>query len=166
MVTISYMNRQISVKKYIEDALRASRLAVLATESDGQPHASLVAITPVRGIRQLIFVTYRETRKFQNLAQNDKVAVLIQGEDLYNSSQQKSFALTAFGTAREILTSEHEDALPEHLKRHPDLENFMYEKNSALILINVDTYQLVRGIDNVSWWSVGDLENSSSMVTF
>jgi nitroimidazol reductase NimA-like FMN-containing flavoprotein (pyridoxamine 5'-phosphate oxidase superfamily) len=162
----SYMNKQIPIKKYIEDALRASRLAVLATESDGQPHASLIAITPVGGIRQLIFVTYRDTRKFENLAQNGKVAVLIQGEDIYSQGRYKSFALTAFGNAHESKVSEFEEALHTHLERHPDLENFIRKNNFALIHIMVDTYQVVRDIDNVSWWSVTDLETSSSMVAF
>jgi nitroimidazol reductase NimA-like FMN-containing flavoprotein (pyridoxamine 5'-phosphate oxidase superfamily) len=166
MVIDSYMNKQIPIKKYIEDALRASRLAVLATESDGQPHASLIAITPVGGFRQLIFVTYRDTRKFENLVHNSKVAVLIQGEDLYMSGRQKSYALTAFGNAQEIQTSEHEESLQTHLERHPDLENFIRGNDFALIIIMVDTYQVVRDIDNVSWWSVGDLDTTSSMVAF
>jgi hypothetical protein len=62
MVIDSCMNKQIPKKKYIEDALRTSRLALLATECDGQLHASLIATTPVGGFRQLIFVTYRNTR--------------------------------------------------------------------------------------------------------
>ena len=160
------MNKQITIRRYIEDALRTSRLAVLATESDGQPHASLIAITPVGGFRQLLFVTYRETRKFENLAHNDKVAVLIQGDDLYSSGRHKSFALTAFGTARECKISGNEEALHAHLERHPDLENFIRENNFALILITVDTYQVVHDIDNVSWWSVSDLETTSFMVAF
>lgn len=166
MVIDSYMNKQVSIKKYIEDVLQASRLAVLATESNGQPHASLIAITPVSGFRQLIFVTNRETRKFENLAHNDKVAVLIQGEDIYNQGGPKSFALTAFGNAHESKISEFEEALHAHLERHPDLENFIRGKNFALIIIMVDKYQVVRDIDNVSWWSVSDLETTSSMIAF
>jgi nitroimidazol reductase NimA-like FMN-containing flavoprotein (pyridoxamine 5'-phosphate oxidase superfamily) len=154
------MNKQITIRRYIEDVLRTSRLAVLATESDGQPHASLIAITPVSGFRQLLFVTYRKTRKFENLAHNDKVAVLIQGEDLYSSGRHKSFALTAFGKAREIEISGYEEVLHAHLERHPDLENFIRKNNFALILITVDTYQVVHDIDNVSWWSVSDLETT------
>jgi nitroimidazol reductase NimA-like FMN-containing flavoprotein (pyridoxamine 5'-phosphate oxidase superfamily) len=158
------MSKQIPIKQYIEDALQASRLAVLATEKDNQPHASLIAITPVNGLSQLIFVTSRNTRKFENMALNGKVAVLIQGEDLYKSGQQRPIALTAFGTAQEILTSEHAEILDTHLSRHPDLGNFMQKRDFALILISVDTYQVVRDIDNVSWWSVVDLNTTSAMV--
>lgn len=164
MVIDTNMGKHIPIKTYVEDALRASRLAVLATERDGQPHPSLIAITPVGGFRQLIFVTYRNTRKFENLVHNSKVAVLIQGEDLCISGRQSSYALTAFGTAQEIQTSEHEEALQTHLERHPDLENFMKKKDFALILITVDAYQVVRDIDNVAWWSAADLDTNSDMI--
>jgi hypothetical protein len=164
MINDSAMSKQIPIKQYVQDALQVSRLAVLATERDGQPHASLIAITPVNGLRQLIFMTYRNTRKFQNLEQNNKVAVLIQGEDLYRSGQRKAFALTAFGIAREILISEHEEALQIHLQRHPDLVDFMLKKDIALILISVDSYQIVRDIENVSWWPVSDLDTTSFLV--
>jgi nitroimidazol reductase NimA-like FMN-containing flavoprotein (pyridoxamine 5'-phosphate oxidase superfamily) len=164
MVFDSNMSKHISIKKYVEDALQAGRLAVLATERDGQPHASLIAITPVNGMRQLIFVTSRNTRKFLNLQYNGKVAVLIRGEDVHKSGHQKSFALTAFGIAQEILISEHEEALQTHLERHPDLENFMQKRDFALILIGVDTYQIVRDIENVSWWPVNDLDTTSFLV--
>jgi hypothetical protein len=161
----SSMSKQIPIKQYIEDALQASRLAVLATEKDNQPHASLIAITPVNGLSQLIFVTSRNTRKFRNLQFNGKVAVLIQGEDLYNSGLKKSFALTAYGIAHEVLISEHEDTLQTHLERHPDIENFLKKRDFTLMLIRVDTYQVVRDIEDVSWWPVSDLETTSFLVS-
>ncbi len=160
------MSRQISIKKFIEDALQSGKLAVLATEKDGQPHASLISITPVGGHRQLIIITNRNTRKFENLTHNAKVAVLIQGEQTNSSGQQNSFALTAFGTACECSIASHKEALRAHLKRHPDLADFIQKNDFALVLITVDTYQVVRSIDSVSWWTVGELETSSSMVTF
>jgi heme iron utilization protein len=158
------MSKHIPIKKYIEDALRISRLAVLATERDGQPHTSLIAITPVGGFRQLIFLTYRNTRKFENLTQNDKVAILIQGEDIYSQGHHKSFAISAFGSAREGKISEYEDALHAHLQRHQDIVGFMQKKDFALVLFTVDSYQVARGIDNVTCWSVRDLETSPDFV--
>jgi len=154
----SDMNNPIQIRKYIEDILQTCRLAVLATEAHGQPHASLIAITPVQGFRQMIFATYRNTRKFENILHNGKVAVLIQGEDIDSSSQQKGFALTAFGHAQELWKSELEDAVHAHLERHPDLLSFMNSGNFAVIGIKVETYQVVRGIDDVIWWPVVDIE--------
>jgi hypothetical protein len=57
------MSKLIAIKTYIEDIFKISRFAVLATEGEGQPHASLIAVTPMENFRKLIFATYRNTRK-------------------------------------------------------------------------------------------------------
>jgi nitroimidazol reductase NimA-like FMN-containing flavoprotein (pyridoxamine 5'-phosphate oxidase superfamily) len=150
------MNNPNQIRKYIEGILQNCRLAVLATESHGQPHASLIAITPVQGYREIVFATYRNTRKFENILRNDRVAVLIQGEALDSSNQQKGFALTAFGNARELEISDLEKAMSAHVERHPDLVSLLNSRDSVLIRIMVETYQVVRGIDDVHWWPVED----------
>jgi heme iron utilization protein len=156
------MNNPVQIRKYIEDILHNCRLAVLATEAHGQPHASLIAITPIHGFRQIIFATYRNTRKFENILHNGRVAVLIQGEDLESSSQQKGFALTGFGNTQEIGISELQDAMHAHLERHPDLVNFLSSGDLALLRIKIKEYQVVRGIDDVTWWPVEDSEPKRS----
>jgi uncharacterized pyridoxamine 5'-phosphate oxidase family protein len=70
------MNKQTTLKEYIEAILKTSGFAVLATEGNGQPHTSLIAITPFENFRQIIFATYRNTLKYRNLSDNNKVAVL------------------------------------------------------------------------------------------
>lgn len=152
------MNNPIQIRKYVEGILQNCRLAVMATEAHGQPHASLIAITPIQGFRQMIFATYRNTRKFENILHNGRVAVLIQGEDMDSSNQQKGFALTAFGHAQEAGISELEEAVHAHLERHPDLVSLLNSENFAIIRIKVEAYQVVRGIDDVNWWPVVDSE--------
>ncbi|NDP22138.1 MAG: pyridoxamine 5'-phosphate oxidase family protein [Paludibacter sp.] len=153
------MKNSSQIRRYIEGILQSCRLAVLATEAHGQPHASLIAITPVQGFRQLIFSTYRNTRKFENILNNGRIAVLIQGEDKDNLNPQKGFALTAYGRAQEIGISELEEAVHAHLERHPNLVNMLNSENIVIIRIKVEAYQVVRGIDDVIWWPVVDSEN-------
>jgi hypothetical protein len=66
------------IRKVVEAALQSSRFGVLATEGYGQPHASLIAISPVESCRQLVFATYRSTRKFRNLT-HTRMAVMENG---------------------------------------------------------------------------------------
>ena len=151
------MSNQIAVKAYVEAALQARRFAVLATEGDGQPHASLIAITPIGGFRQLVFATYRSTRKYRNLALNGKVAVLIDGQESNSSGLPERFVLTALGHAEEIGIEENEAARRAHLERHPDLESFLRSADCALVRVTVREYQVVRAIDDVKWWRIDDL---------
>ncbi len=151
-------SNQIVVRTYIEDIFKIRRFAVLATESDGQPYASLIGFTPMEGFRKLIFATYRNTRKFRNLAQNGKVAVLVESNDLNKSGLQESLVLTALGHVEEIGDTEIKRVFEAHLLRHPELLTFMQSEDCSLIRIKVELYQVVRGIDDVEWWTIDDLD--------
>ena len=151
------MNKQSTIKEYIEGALQTSRFAVLATESGGQPHASLIAITPFGDFRKLIFATYRNTRKYRNLSHNSKVAVLIERGDVNMKDLQESIVLTIFGHTEEISIAENEVAYQAHLKRHPEMKSFMLSSDCALILVIAQSYQVVYGIDDIRWITADDL---------
>ena len=154
------MNHPVSIIKYIEEALQTNQLAVLATVGDDQPHASLIAFTPFEGFRQLIFATYRNTRKFQNMVHNNKVAVLIEGKNEDKSGIQNGFVITAYGRTEEISIDANNIALNTLLYKHPDLLSFTEEEDCVLISVKVEKYQVVQGIDNVVWLSVDELDES------
>lgn len=149
------MNDQDTLKKNIEEVLKTSEFAILATEGNGQPHTSLVAITPLANSRQIIFATYRNTLKYRNLSDNNKVAVLIEGEYLNMKGLKESVVLTITGLTEEISTDSKEEPYREHLKRHPAMESFMLSPDCVLIQIIARSYQVVYGIDDVRWITAG-----------
>lgn len=151
------MSNLLKIKKYIEDIFKISKFAVLATEANGQPHASLIGITPIEEYRRLIFATYRNTRKYTNLSQNGKVAVLVESIDINRVGLQESFVLTAFGHVEEIEAEYKNIVLNAHIERHPELSSFIHSEDCTLVLIKVDTYQVVRGIDDIEWWTIDEL---------
>jgi uncharacterized pyridoxamine 5'-phosphate oxidase family protein len=150
------MNKQNTIKDYIEEVLKTSGFAVLATEGAGQPHTSLIAITPFGNFRQLIFATYRNTLKYRNLAQNNKVAVLIEGEYTMNGLKER-VVLTIIGHTQEISIEENEAAYRAHLKRHPEMESFLLSPDCALMLVIAQSFQVVSGIDDIKWITADDL---------
>jgi len=150
------MSKQIEISEYIEGILKTSRFAVLATEGDGQPHASLIAITPYGRFRQLIFATYRNTIKYRNITNNKKVAVLFESSDIIISGLHKRIVLTIIGQAEEI--SRDGLAFQEHLKEHPEMESFMLSPDCALILVIAQSYQVVNGIEDIRWVTTDELK--------
>jgi len=154
------MNKQNTKKEYITRILKTSKFAVLATEGDGQPHASLIAITPFGNFRQLIFATYRNTRKYRNLLHNSKVAVLIEGLNVRMKGLKESVALTIIGHSEEISIEENEVAFNTHLKRHPEMESFMLSSDCALIMVIAQSFQVVNGINDIQWLSADDLDSA------
>jgi uncharacterized pyridoxamine 5'-phosphate oxidase family protein len=155
------MSKHSEIKASIQSIFKVRRLAVLATVGDGQPHASLIAISPMDTYRKLIFATYRNTRKYHNLELNGKVAILVESHDISSAGLQESFVLTALGQVEEIEVAEYDLALRTHLERHPELFSFMQSEDCALVRIKVDSYQVVRGIDDVEWWTIDDLDAAS-----
>jgi heme iron utilization protein len=151
------MNKQSTIKEYIESILSTSRLAVLATEHNGQPHTSLIAITPVEDFRQLIFATYRNTLKYRNLVRNNKVAVLVEGEHVNSKGLKESVVLTIIGYTQDISIEENTTYFHKHLKQHPDLKSFMHSSDCALFLVVAQSYQVVLGIDDVRWITAEEL---------
>ena len=154
------MNKIGSIKEYIEGTLQTIRFAVLATEGNGQPHTSLIAITPFGSFRQLIFATYRNTLKYRNLVNNSKVAVLIESGDVNKKGLQKRIVLTIIGHTEEVNIAENKAAFQVHLKRHPHMESFMLSSDCALILVIAQSYQVVYGIDDIRWITVKELDTT------
>jgi len=152
------MNKHSTIKEYIEGILKTSGFAVLATEGNGQPHTSLIAITPFGSFRQLIFATYRNTLKYRNLLQNNKVSVLIERANVNMKGLNESTVLTIIGHTEEISTEKNEAAYQAHLKRHPEMESFMLSSDCALIMVIAQSYQVVKGIDDIKWITTENLD--------
>lgn len=147
------MSSETVIKSQIEKIFRANKLAVLATEGHGRPHASLVAITPMDDLVHLLFATHRSTRKYNNLIHNGKVAVLLENRSMTDQNRLEISVSTAFGYAEEVGKDFFEQAKQLHLQRHPTLDTFLLSPDCAVFRVFVDAYQLVLGIDDVKWWN-------------
>jgi nitroimidazol reductase NimA-like FMN-containing flavoprotein (pyridoxamine 5'-phosphate oxidase superfamily) len=153
------MNKHDTIKDFIHGSLQNSRFAVLATDDNGQPYASLIAITPLENYRQLVFATYRNTRKYRNLSQNNQVAVLIESERVNKKALKETVVLTIIGNTEEIVNAKNGAAYSAHQNRHPELEELLLSSDCALILIIAQSYQVVFGIDDIRWITAEDLDS-------
>jgi nitroimidazol reductase NimA-like FMN-containing flavoprotein (pyridoxamine 5'-phosphate oxidase superfamily) len=150
------MEQGLGLKKQIQSVLHRNRFAVLATHSSGQPHASLMAFSPVRGIRYLVFATYRSTLKYRSLLTDARMALLIDGQNGEGTRSNRGLVLTALGEAIEIPEADRRAAVCTHLARHPDLKAFLRSPDCALMRVAVVAYEVVGGIDDVQWYQVQD----------
>ena len=152
------MTSLTSISDSIQTLLDTTGFAVLATENAGQPHTSLIAITPLDHGRRLVFATYRNTRKFTNLMQNQRVSLLLDGRYRDGSDGAiAGFILSAIGHVQEIDAAAHPQLLSVHLQKHPDLATFLQAADCVLLAVVVEAYQVVGGIDDVTWISTEEL---------
>lgn len=98
--------------KYFD--FRASKLCFLATQCDGEPHLSLMNFTYFQRDEVIILCTRRDTKKYNQIVKNTKVAVLIHDFPHLNTpgvdddSHGKSWSITLNGTCT-VLNPGHEE---------------------------------------------------------
>lgn len=144
------------IQNTIRGVLERNRYAVLATQLNGQPHASLMAFTPLDGLRYLAFATYRETLKYESIREDPRVAILIEDKEANARRPDRRLVLTAVGEAIKTPEEDRQAHILTHLVRHPDLESFLSSPDCEFIRVAVQAYQVVGDIDDVRWYPVGE----------
>lgn len=138
-----------SVKEDLKGLFASQRLAVLATQNEGQPYTSLVAFTASEDLKELSFATTRSTRKYANLTADSRVAMLIDNRSNKATDFRWAMAVTATGKAEEVEGHEREVASKLYLAKHPHLEEFISSPGCALLRIFVDRYYVVSRFQKV-----------------
>ncbi len=143
------MENADALESLLRDLFRSQRLAVLATQREGQPFANLVAFAATDDLRHLAFATTRTTRKYDNIAADSQVAMLVDNRRNQISDFENAAAVTAIGKAEEV-GGEHRDRLLEvYLSKHPNLKGFAASPTCALIKVTVEKYDIVRRFQHV-----------------
>lgn len=138
----------------LRELCSAQRLAVLSTNGDGSPYASLVAFAASDDLRRLYFATFRKTRKYANMQANSQVALLIDSRADNISDFARAVAATALGSARELAGRERSEAVRHYLEKHPDLEEFVTAPECALIEVSIRSFYLVSHFQYVTEYHI------------
>ena len=129
--------------------LDSQRVGVLGTHGSGSPYCSLVGFSFEPGLERLYFATTRATRKFANLSETGRVALLVDNRANREEDLHEASALTAVGPVREMTGKDRERAASIHLARHPSLGDFLESPTTALLVLDVERYFLVRRFQEV-----------------
>ena len=143
------LSEEVELENFIRELFESQKLAVLGTQNEGQPYANLIAFAPSHDLKSLYFVTARATRKYANIEADARVTVLIDNRSNQDSDFSQAAAVTATGTAQEVVNSERDEVLDIYLAKQPMLKDFVQSPSCALLQINVETYYLVRRFQNV-----------------
>ncbi|MGD8343822.1 MAG: pyridoxamine 5'-phosphate oxidase family protein [Desulfobacterales bacterium] len=143
------METSADIQNRLRNLFKSQNLAVVATQTGGQPYASLVAFVGADDLRHIYFVTARTTRKFSNLTSDSRVAVLINSSINQESDFHDAIAITVTGNAEEIKDSERQPIIELYLAKHPYLEDFARSPSCALIRVTARSYYMVQNFQNV-----------------
>ncbi len=143
------METSAEIQNRLRDLFESQKLAVVATQTGGQPYASLVAFAATADLRYIFFVTARTTRKFSNLISDSRVAILINSSANLESDFHEAVSITVTGITEEIKDPERQDILKLYLAKHPYLEEFAKSPSCAVIRVTARSYYLVQNFQNV-----------------
>ena len=138
---MSKNHNQISqeLKLRVKDLFSSQMLCVLSTDSQGQPYSNLVAFAETDDLRGIIFVTDRKTSKYNNALLNKRVAVLVDSRTNTELDFKRALAITAIGNAEEVTGNQTQEYARILVAKHPYLDNFVYNSNSAIIRVNIES---------------------------
>jgi len=143
------MEEAARLKHTVGDLLKGQNLAVLSTHHKGQPYASLVVFAATEDLKQILFATTRATRKYENIVQDPRVALLVDSRTNLNSDIHGAIAVTVTGRAEEVKEKDKEAFLKIYLARHPHLKDFVRSPTCALLRVKVETYYMVSKFQKV-----------------
>jgi len=128
---------EVNVQERLHILNNKQRHAVLATDSDGQPHTSLVAFALTPDAKGLLFATPKKTTKYQNMLDNNRVSLMIDTRSNSARGYMKSEAMTILGSATPLRRSNKWNELAgSFIKKHPGLEEFVMAHSTALVLVS------------------------------
>ena len=125
-------------------------LAVLGTQGSNGPYGNLVAFAATDDLKNLIFATTRSTRKYENLLQTPRVAMVMDNRSNHEIDFHEAVAVTATGSIKEIDGLELDRFRNLYLEKHPYLIDFVTAPTCALLKVKVDTYYIVRRFQQVT----------------
>ena len=134
------MNSTEEAIKTVKDVISSQRLAVLSTQKDGYPYANLVAFAPTNNNKALVFVTGRDTRKYQNMKYGNEVAILFDTRWGSSVDFNSIVAITALGKVTELEDQDTKQPKTAYIDKHPHLERFIEKSSNAVMRVDVDRY--------------------------
>ena len=147
--TETLLSEESELELLIRELFESQKLAVLGTQNEGQPYANLIAFAASHDLKSLYFVTARATRKYANIEADARVTVLIDNRSNQDADFSQAAAVTATGSAKEVVDSKRDAVLAIYLAKQPMLKDFVESPSCALLQIKVETYYLVRRFQNV-----------------
>ena len=134
----------------VVELLRQQTFAVLGTSRQQHAYASLVAFSATESSEGLYFATTRATRKYHNLAIDNRVSLLVDNRAELHMPLYEAAAVTAYGVAEEINGQARSEAMQGYLTKHPQLKTCAMAPYTAFFRINVEEYHLVQRFQNVT----------------
>ncbi len=138
------------MRKMVADLLTAQLFAVLSTRGEKDLHSVLVAFAASEDMRQIVFVTPRQTRKFENIRKYNSVSLFVDNRTNDITDLQRLLGVEARGTVKEVEGEQRTEYQRMFVAKFPQLSWFVESPGSAVMKLEVQRYDVVYHFQNVT----------------
>ena len=154
--TVGYGATDPTLPERIRLVVQGESYAVLSTQGEGQPYASIVAFAMTEDFRTAVFATPIATRKYRLLTACDRVALLIDTRCKHPDNMMRIEAITATGRAIPVERDASFDQWSRVLlAKHPHLAGFVASPSVAVFRIEILRFFHVERFQEVHEWRPG-----------
>ena len=144
----------VVIPERLKDFDVKENFAVLATDDNGLPYTSLISYALTPDLEMVIFATPKGTRKYRNILNSPQVALLMDNRSKSKHRLMETEAITVIGAAKYVRKGKKWDELSRiFLRKHPDLEEFLYAQTTALIAVQIIECVHVSHFQTLSVWN-------------
>lgn len=138
------------LRNKVADLLSEQLFAVLSTRGEKDLHSVLVAFASSEDMRQIVFVTPRQTRKFENILKHNSVSLFVDNRTNDITDLQQLLGVEARGTVKEVEGEQRTEYRSMFLSKFPQLSWFVESPGSAVMKLEVQRYDVVYHFQNVT----------------
>ena len=142
------MNKINKIKKQLQNFFDTQLNAVLATSKNAKPYCCLVSFLVTDNLRYLIFATKRDRLKYKQMVANPAVALLIDNTRNQPNDVTEAMSVSVLGTSEDIKGSKKNKYVKLLAERHPNIENFITDEDSAIIRITIEKMYIITDFES------------------
>lgn len=134
----------------VEKTLETQKFGVLATLMGEYPYTGAVTFATPPDARYIIFATPRHTRKYANLKAHPKASIFVSNAANQSDDISGAIGITAVGDAQELHHTPGNQHYYDLLQnKHPYLKEFVDSDSTAIFMLNILKYYVVRDFQRV-----------------
>ena len=131
-------------RQILKSFLQGQKLAVLATQDELGPRASLIVYIIDDDLRRLYFLTPKSTRKYRSILRQPRVSLLVDDRCGHMGIQDMT-SITIMGSCQECMTGEDEEQRRSLLEKVGE-ESF---PDQAMMRVSVESLSVVTTLDDI-----------------
>lgn len=144
------MNKKKELLNIIKIIMEKQLFAVFSSSGPEGLHSVIVSFAVSEDLKELLFFTPRQTRKFKNILSDSRVALFVDNRSNEIIDIQRTIGIEVIGEASEAEDGSFSDCLNLYKKKYPEMSDFTTAETTAAIRVTIDRFEVVQHFQNIT----------------